>query len=130
MMNRDKQAGFFLWETILLSLFVLTMAAAAGLYVRAAQLQGAAAAEVRADYLARAQISYSQAVLDKDGYLPTQMAYWGDAQDLVQNGTEYMVSGEAAADDKGLWQLLVTVTWEANGQTRRQEYRRCLAKHK
>ncbi|WP_026765933.1 hypothetical protein [Selenomonas ruminantium] len=130
MMNRDKQAGFFLWETILLSLFVLTMAAAAGLYVRVAQLQGAAAAEVRADYLARAQISYSQAVLDKDGYLPTQMAYWGDAQDLVQNDTEYMVSGEAAADDKGLWQLLVTVTWEANGRTGRQEYRRCLARHK
>ena len=64
-MQANKQAGFFLWETILLSIVLLAMTAATGMYMRAAQLQSVSAVEGRADYLARAQISYAQAVLDK-----------------------------------------------------------------
>lgn len=128
-MNDDRQAGFFLWETILLSVFLLAMAAAAGMYMRAAQLQSLSAAEGRADYLARAQISYAQAFLDRDGYLPKQMDYLGDAQDLELNGIVYVLQGEAVSDERGLWQLAIAVFWEANGRTGKQEYKRCLARH-
>ena len=129
-MQANKQAGFFLWEAILLSIVLLGMAAAAGMYMRAAQLQSVSAAEGRADYLARAQISYAQAVLDKEGRLPQRMGYLGDRQDLEQDGITYNLSGEAAADDDGLWELQVEVSWEANGREGKQEYRRCLAVHK
>ena len=128
-MNDDRQAGFFLWETILLSVFLLAMAATAGLYMRAAQLQSITAAEGRADYLARAQITYAQAVLDRDGRLPMQMGYLGDAQDLTLNGIVYLLRGEAVSDEQGLWQLEVEISWEANGRTGKQEYKRCLARH-
>ena len=129
-MQANKQAGFFLWETILLSIVLLAMTAAAGMYMRAAQLQLVSAVEGRADYLARAQISYAQAVLDKEGALPQQMDYLGDKQDLQQNGIAYNISGKAVADDDGLWELQVKVSWEANGRQGEQEYRRCLAAHK
>lgn len=128
--NDDRQAGFFLWETILLSIFLLAMAAAAGMYMRAAQLQSIAAAEGRADYLARAQMSYAQAVLDRDGRLPAQMDYLGDAQDLTLNGIVYVLRGEAVSDERGLWQLAVEISWEAKGRAGMQEYKRCLARHK
>ena len=129
-MQANKQAGFFLWETILLSIVLLAMTAAAGMYMRAAQLQSVSAVEGRADYLARAQISYAQAVLDKEGRLPQQMDYLGDKQDLQQDGIAYNLSGEAAADDDGLWELQFKVSWEANDRTGEQEYKRCLAAHK
>lgn len=129
-MKNNKQEGFFLLETILLSMLLLAMAASAGMYMRAAQLKYAVAIEGRADYLARAQISYAQAVLDKEGRLPQRMDYWGDKHDLQLNGINYQLNGEAAADDKGLWQLQVEVSWEANGRQGKQEYKRCLAKHK
>ena len=129
-MQANKQAGFFLWETILLSIVLLAMTAAAGMYMRAAQLQLVSAVEGRADYLARAQISYAQAVLDKEGRLPQQMDYLGDKQDLQQDGIAYNLSGEAAVDDDGLWTLQVKVSWETNGKAGEQEYKRCLAAHK
>ena len=129
-MQANKQAGFFLWETILLSIVLLAMTAAAGMYIRAAQLQAVSAVEGRADYLARAQISYAQAVLDKEGRLPQQMDYLGDKQDLQQDGIAYNLSGEAAVDDDGLWTLQVKVSWETNGKAGEQEYKRCLAAHK
>ena len=129
-MQANKQAGFFLWETVLLSIVLLAMTAAAGMYMRAAQLQSVSAVEGRADYLARAQISYAQAVLDKEGCLPQQMDYLGDQQDLQQDGIAYNLSGEAAADDDGLWELQFKVSWEANDRTGEQEYKRCLAAHK
>ncbi len=129
-MQANKQAGFFLWETILLSIVLLAMTAAAGMYMRAAQLQAVSAVEGRADYLARAQISYAQAVLDKEGSLPQQMDYLGDQQDLQQDGIVYNISGEAAADDDGLWMLQVKVSWETNGKAGEQEYKRSLSAHK
>ena len=129
-MKDNRQAGFFLWETVLLSTLLLTMAAAAGMYMRAAQLQSADAVEGRADYLARAQISYAQAQLDKEGQLPQWMDYWGDAQDLHLNGTDYKLNGEAEVDERGIWQLQVEVSWETNGRQGKQTYKRCLAKHR
>ena len=129
-MQENKQAGFFLWETILLSIVLLAMTAAAGTYMRAAQLQSVSAVEGRADYLARAQISYAQAMLDKEGGLPQRIDYLGDKQDLQQDGIAYNLSGEAAVDDDGLWTLQVKVSWETNGKAGEQEYKRCLAAHK
>ena len=129
-MQANKQAGFFLWETILLSIVLLAMTAATGMYMRAAHLQSVSAVEGRADYLARAQISYAQAMLDKEGGLPQRMDYLGDKQDLQQDGIAYNLSGEAAVDDDGLWTLQVKVSWETNGKAGEQEYKRCLAAHK
>ena len=129
-MQANKQAGFFLWETILLSIVLLAMTAATGMYMRAAHLQSVSAVEGRADYLARAQISYAQAMLDKEKCLPQRMDYLGDKQDLQQDGIAYNLSGEAAADDDGLWTLQVKVSWETNGKAGEQEYKRCLAAHK
>lgn len=105
------------------------MAAAAGLYVRAAELQAAAAVEGRADYLARAQVSYAQSMLDRDGTLPQDMDYLGAGEDLQANDVCYEVKGRAVADDKGLWQLQVVVSWTVNSRTGQQEYHRYLAKH-
>ena len=129
-MQANKQAGFFLWETILLSIVLLAMTAATGMYMRAAHLQSVSAVEGRADYLARAQISYAQAMLDKEGGLPQRIDYLGDKQDLQQDGIAYNLSGEAAVDDDGLWTLQVKVSWETNGKAGEQEYKRCLAAHK
>lgn len=129
-MQANKQAGFFLWETILLSIVLLAMTAATGMYMRAAHLQSVSAVEGRADYLARAQISYAQAMLDKEGCLPQRMDYLGDKQDLQQDGIAYNLSGEAAVDDDGLWTLQVKVSWETNGKAGEQEYKRCLAAHR
>ena len=129
-MQANKQAGFFLWETILLSIVLLAMTAATGMYMRAAHLQSVSAVEGRADYLARAQISYAQAMLDKEKCLPQRMDYLGDKQDLQQDGIAYNLSGEAAVDDDGLWTLQVKVSWETNGKAGEQEYKRCLAAHK
>ena len=129
-MQANKQAGFFLWETILLSIVLLAMTAATGMYMRAAHLQSVSAVEGRADYLARAQISYAQAMLDKEGGLPQRMDYLGDKQDLQQDGIAYNLSGEAAVDDDGLWTLQVKVSWETNGKAGEQEYKRCLAAHR
>lgn len=129
-MQVNKQAGFFLWETILLSIVLLAMTAATGMYMRAAHLQSVSAVEGRADYLARAQISYAQAMLDKEGCLPQRIDYLGDNQDLQQDGIAYNLSGEAAVDDDGLWTLQVKVSWETNGKAGEQEYKRCLAAHR
>lgn len=129
-MQANKQAGFFLWETILLSIVLLAMTAATGMYMRAAHLQSVSAVEGRADYLARAQISYAQAMLDKEGGLPQRIDYLGDKQDLQQDGIAYNLSGEAAVDDDGLWTLQVKVSWETNGKAGEQEYKRCLAAHR
>ena len=129
-MQANKQAGFFLWETILLSIVLLAMTAATGMYMRAAHLQSVSAVEGRADYLARAHISYAQAMLDKEGCLPQRMDYLGDKQDLQQDGIAYNLSGEAAVDDDGLWTLQVKVSWETNSKAGEQEYKRCLAAHR
>ena len=129
-MQANKQAGFFLWETILLSIVLLAMTAATGMYMRATHLQSVSAVEGRADYLARAQISYAQAMLDKEGGLPQRIDYLGDKQDLQQDGIAYNLSGEAAVDDDGLWTLQVKVSWETNGKAGEQEYKRCLAAHR
>lgn len=128
-LQNEKQAGYFLWETMLLSIFLLTMTAAVNLYVQAAKLQAVEAVEGRADYLARAQISYAQALLSRDGKLPPQMYYLGDAEDLQQNDSRYQVVADAV-EDSGLWQLAVTVSWEANGSYGKHEYRRCLVSYK
>lgn len=129
-MKSDEQAGFFLWETILLSVLLLAMTAAAGLYVRAAEMQAAAAVEGRADYLARAQFSYAQSILDRDGTLPRDMDYLGAGEDLLANDARYEVKGRAVADDEGLWQLQVVVSWTAKDRTGGQEYSRYLGKHR
>jgi len=127
--QNEKQAGFFLWETILLSIFLCTMVSATGLYIRAVQLQQAAAVESCADYLARAQISYAQAKLDNEGRLPPRMEYWGDIRDLQPNDVRYMVNGEAVLDDEGVWQLQIQVFWTKDGRQEIREYQRCLVKH-
>lgn len=129
-MQANKQAGFFLWETILLSIVLLAMTAAAGMYMRAALLQSISAVEGCADYLAQAQIAYAQALLDKEGCLPQHMDYLGDKQDLQQNGIAYNLNGKAVADDDGLWELQFKVSWTANGRQGEQEYKRCLSAHK
>lgn len=129
-MRSDEQAGFFLWETVLLSILLLAMTTAVGLYVRAADMQTAAAVEGYADYLARAQISYAQSMLERDGELPKDMDYLGAGEDLLANDVRYEVKGRAVADDEGLWQLQVVVSWEAKSRAGRQEYKRFLAKHR
>lgn len=128
-MRNEKQAGFILWETILLSIFLCAMVSATGLYVRAVQLQQVAAMESCADYLARAQISYAQAKLDNEGCLPPRMEYMGDIQDLQPNDVRYMVNGEAVLDDDGVWQLQIQVVWTKDGRQEMQKYQRCLVKH-
>ena len=124
----EKQAGYFLLETVLLSLLLWGMAVAAGTYMKAAELRAVAAVQGGADFIARAEFSYAQAWLEVNGSLPEKMSYLGDDNDLQQNGTFYTVSAEAA-EDNGLWQLVVDVAWEAKCGNGEQEYKRYLAKH-
>jgi len=127
-LQNKRQAGFFLWETMLLSIVLLAMAAGVKLYVQAAEMHAIEAAEARADYLARAQISYAQALLERDGKLPPSMDYLGAQEDLQLNGMRYRVTAETL-EDHGLWQLLVKVFWEVKGRDGKQEYRRCLVRY-
>lgn len=124
----EKQAGYFLFETVLISVLLLAMTAAAGMYVKAAQLRGDTVAQSEAAFLAREQMAYVQALLDQEGTLPEQLDYLGDRGDLQQNNVRYEVRAEAQAED-GLWQLTVMVSWEAGDVHGRQEYRRKLARH-
>lgn len=126
-LREDKQAGFFLWETMLVSIVLLAMAGAVGLYAQAALLRQTEAVAGQADYLARAQISYAQAVLARDGALAATMEYLGDSEDLQLNNTRYHVKTETV-EEAGLWQMTITVSWEANGRYGEQEYKRYLVR--
>ncbi|WP_296771231.1 hypothetical protein [Selenomonas sp.] len=126
-MNNERQAGFFLWETILLCACLVAMAAGVRLYAQAAELRVTQAVEGRADYLARGQFAYAQALLGRDGVLPADMEYLGDEGDLQQNNAVYRVRAEAV-EAEGLWQLRVVVSWEVNGRYGEQEYKRSLVR--
>lgn len=125
----SKQAGFFLWETMLLSIFLLVMAGGVGMYLQAAQLRVTEAVEGRADYLARAQMSYVQALLQREGRLPDQLDYLGEEEDLRPNDSLYQMQ-TVVVEDNGLWQVMITVFWEAGGRYGKQEYTRCLVRYR
>jgi len=124
----DRQAGFFLWETVVLSFLLLAMAVTAGMYVKVVEVKTATAAQGGADFIARAEFAYAEAWLERNGSLPERMAYLGDSDDLQQNGIRYEVTAQAWAED-GLWQLSVEISWEAEHGQGRQVYKRYLARH-
>lgn len=128
-LQNENQSGFFFWENMLLSIFLLAMAATVSMYVKAAELQAVEAVTGRADYLARSQISYAQALLAREGNLPQHMDYQGAIDDLQQNDSRYQVMTEAI-EDGGLWQLTITVFWEVKGRYGKQEYKRSLVRYK
>lgn len=127
-MADDRQAGFFLWETVVLSFLLVAMAVTAGMYVKAAEVKTATAAQGGADFIARAEFAYAEAWLERNGSLPESMTYLGDGDDLQQNGIRYEVAAQALAED-GLWQLTVKISWEAEHGQGRRVYKRYLARH-
>lgn len=127
-MAENRQAGFFLWETMVLSLLLMAMAVTAGMYVKAAEVKAATAAQAGADFIARAEFAYAEARLERNGSLPERMDYLGESGDLRQNGICYEVDARALAEGR-LWQLTVDVSWEAEHGYGRQAYKRYLARH-
>ncbi|WP_026761039.1 hypothetical protein [Selenomonas ruminantium] len=127
-MTDDRQAGFFLWETVVLSFLLLAMAVTAGMYVKVAEVKTATAAQGGAVFIARAEFAYAEAWLERNGSLPESMAYLGNDDDLRQNGIRYEVAAQAWAED-GLWQLTVEISWEAEHGQGRRVYKRYLARH-
>ena len=127
-MADDRQAGFFLWETVVLSFLLMAMAVTAGMYVKVAEVKTATAAQGGADFIARAEFAYAEAWLERNGSLPERMAYLGDSDDLQQNGIRYEVAAQTLAED-GLWQLSVEISWEAEHGQGRRVYKRYLARH-
>ena len=127
-MADDRQAGFFLWETVVLSFLLMAMAVTAGMYVKAAEVKTATAAQGGADFIARAEFAYAESWLERNGSLPESMNYLGDSDDLQQNGIRYEVTAQALAKD-GLWQLTVEISWEAEHGQGRRVYKRYLARH-
>ena len=124
-MKNNREAGFFLWETMLAGILLLVLAGSAGLYVRAAVLQDRAGCQAAAMYLARAQFSYAQGRLEQDGELPAKMMYQGPVDELVQNGCQYQVSSDCSPAGTG-WQLQVEVVWHVQGKEERMVFMRRL----
>lgn len=127
-MADDRQAGFFLWETVVLSFLLLAMAVTAGMYVKAAEVKTATAAQGGADFIAQAEFVYAEAWLERNGSLPESMTYLGDGDDLQQNGIRYEVTAQTWAEG-GLWQMTVEISWEAEHGQGRRVYKRYLARH-
>ena len=98
-MADDRQAGFFLWETVVLSFLLMAM-----------------------------EFAYAEAWLERNGSLPESMTYLGDGDDLQQNGIRYEVAAQAWAEG-GLWQMTVEISWEAEHGQGRRVYKRYLARH-
>lgn len=127
-MQHCREAGFFMWETLLSGLFLLLMAGSIGLYARAITLKSAAAEQNTAIFLARAQIAYAQSRLDTEGKLPAEFMYLGDEQDLLKDNIHYQVTSKVS-DLGGIYQLQVIVSWEVQGRAKQAEFSRMLGKH-
>ena len=127
-MADDRQAGFFLWETVVLSFLLLAMAVTAGMYIKAAEVKTATAAQGGADFIAQAEFAYAEAWLERNGSLPESMTYLGDGDDLQQNGIRYEVTAQTLSEN-GLWQMTVEISWEAEHGQGRRGYKRYLARH-
>ena len=117
-MGADEQRGYFLWETLLLTMILLFMTAAAG--------HGTAAAAV--NFLAGTQLAYLQAELDKTGSLPGESAYLGQAADLTQNRLTYEVYSRQQRQGESV-QAVVYVSWKGRGGSGSREFSRCLVRH-
>lgn len=127
-MRRKSEAGFFLWEALLAGLLLLIMVGSAALYVKAAELKNIAAQQATALYLGRAQISYAQGRLNKEGVLPSELPYQGKEADLGQNGCSYQLRSYCQQEAGG-WQLQVEISWEVRGHEEKLVFVRWLAPH-
>ena len=127
-MGADEQRGYFLWETLLLTMILLFMTAAAGLYVQSVRLQSSGTATAAMNFLAGTQLAYLQAELDKTGSLPGESAYLGPAADLTQNRLKYEVYSRQQRQGDSV-QAVVYVSWKGRGGTGSREFSRCLVRH-
>ena len=128
-MKSSHEEGFFLWEAMIVGICVLVMAGLAGLYVKAAELRAISAGQAAAMYLARAQISYAQSRLDRDGELPDNLEYQGEPGDLCQNGRQYQLHSSCRGDGD-IWQIQVEVVWDEHGHEGQMVFARQLGRFK
>lgn len=101
----------------------------ADLYVKAVMLKDISASQAPAVCLARAQFSYAQSRLEREGVLPAEMPYQGPADDLLQNGYEYQLNSICNRQDDG-WQLQVEVIWNVRNNEKKMVFMRLLQRHK
>ena len=127
-MKDSGEGGFFLWEALLVGMFLLVMAGAAGIYVKATELKNISSGQAAAIYLARAQISYAQSSLDQNGMLPSERPYLGATEDLDQNDIVYQVDSVCSKEGER-WQLRVEIVWEVQGHEKKLDFTRTLAQH-
>ena len=113
----------------MVGLCVLVMAGLTGLYVKAAEMRAVSAGQVAAMYLARAQISYAQSRLDRDGELPDKLAYQGEPENLCQNGRQYQLHSSCRLDGE-IWQIQVEVVWNEHGHEENMVFARQLGRFK
>ncbi|SHK93303.1 hypothetical protein SAMN05216582_12524 [Selenomonas ruminantium] len=126
--SSQAQEGYFMLETLLTGVFLLLMASSLGLYAKAVSVKNTAAEQTAAVFLARAQISYAQCRLDRDGILPPDLPYLGNEQDLRQNNRTYQI--ESHISQKGRhYELQVTVRWEVQGCDKNVAFKRVLSRH-
>ncbi len=127
-MRADGQRGYFLWEALLLTMVLLFMTAAAGLYVQAVRLKNTGTAAVAVNFLAGSQLAYLQAELDRTGSLPAECDYLGPDADLTQNLIEYQVYSRQQAEGE-IMQAEVFVAWKGRGVSGSREFYRSLVRH-
>ena len=87
-MKRSEEAGWALFEAVMLGLIVLAAAAVIGVFARTAILEEHSAARMDAALLARGQLSAMEAALDR-GIPPT-----AGASEISANNVSYTVQTE------------------------------------
>ena len=121
-MNRSEEAGWALFEAVMLGLIVLAAAAVIGVFARTAILEEHSAARMDAALLARGQFSAMEAALDR-GIPPT-----AGVSEISANNVSYTVQTEVVRQGD-FHDVHLFVSWRIFGRAEAADFVRRMKEH-
>ena len=121
-MKRSEEAGWALFEAVMLGLIVLAAAAVIGVFARTAILEEYSAARMDAALLARGQFSAMEAALDR-GIPPT-----AGVSEISANNVLYTVQTEVVRQGD-FHDVHLLVSWRIFGRAEAADFVRRMKEH-
>lgn len=107
----EPEKGYILLEVVVVGILVIAIATSFSLYARADGLRAGDAARSTAFFLARAEIAEIEEMVATGKLMSDSFGYLGYDSDLRQNGIEFKVLSEIKPIKDGLYEAIVTVSW-------------------
>lgn len=120
-MKRAEEAGYILFEAVVLGLIVLAAAAVLAVFARTALLEEQTAARAGAAFLARERFSVMEAALDTGRPFGTETVF-------LRNDISYEVETEIHRTEV-FYDVTLRISWNLYGRTESSVFVRRLRRH-